>query len=896
MSRARRFLLLGMATCVLIVGAVAATALLIPGERVAAAVAARAEAMLGQRVRIDDVRLHFLPLPGVRLSGLTVGGTEDDDPLATARAVELRARLFPLLRGAVIIRSLTLEAPRVLIAVDTAGRTNLPVLEGGIGARTTTPGDARDIVFAIDRLEVSGGRLLFRDHRDGSELSLDGWEQRLRIAGALRAGELGHVDLTGWIGFADVDAALPRVVIPIRDVAAHITHDATLDRAADRIDLRAIGIRLEEISLTGSGAVGSVSSPLSRSLTLALEATGFDAARLFALAPDPVRERLALPDGRPLEPVGTAALQLDVRGPLTPGALPAFDGTLTLDGFGLATDGESLASQIRGEAVFSADSAVLRAAGVLLGETFNAAVALREPADPSAVVAFRGAADLQRLRPLGLIADTLDLTGSIRADVRALIPLGAPGETRMTGSMDLTAIRVSGAEPALELSTGTVTLDGGRVRLDPLMVRIGESADMQVRADVDGWIPALVDSAARPPAIFAEVTADTLDLDALLGPPEGGEYPPLLFARLRDRPLDDGRTAAAAAEDAGLRLPTVPPVEAEMRFRADRVVRAALAYDDIDATIRIHGGTAELLDATFRLMGGTVRAAGSLTSTEHDSAGAPVRARIAATYALTDVGAAPFFDRLTPFRNHLTGDLGMAGSATMDLDRNALPDRGTVGSDGSMTISSGRLANWRVLQALRQRLGLAAQDTVRFRDWTGTFRITGPLVTLEETTLDGADLSARAAGSFDFGGKLDLGATLYLSRELAARAGTLGEQVVAAAGRDGRVPVGLAIRGTAEQPDISLDLSAARETVVARAREAAEEEARELAADAKDAAFDRLQVPDSLRHLPPDSLRQLIGDSLFDLLPDSLRIPGDSLRARTEDAVKSRLRRLFGGG
>ncbi|NIP81883.1 MAG: hypothetical protein GWM90_22770 [Gemmatimonadetes bacterium] len=167
---------------------------------------------------------------------------------------------------------------------------------------------------------------------------------------------------------------------------------------------------------------------------------------------------------------------------------------------------------------------------------------------------------------------------------------------------------------------------------------------------------------------------------------------------------------------------------------------------------------------------------------------------------------------------------------------------------------------------------------------------------MDQTVLQGDRLEARAAGSFDISGRLDLGATLLLPRDLAERAGSLSRELVAAAGADGRVPVGLRITGNVERPDVALDLSAARTAVVDRAREAAEEQARELAGRATREAVERLELPDSLRGLPADSLRTLLGDSLFTLLPDSVKLPADSLQERAEDALQERLRKLLRGG
>ncbi|HSH45742.1 MAG TPA: hypothetical protein VK966_07795, partial [Longimicrobiales bacterium] len=190
-------------------------------------------------------------------------------------------------------------------------------------------------------------------------------------------------------------------------------------------------------------------------------------------------------------------------------------------------------------------------------------------------------------------------------------------------------------------------------------------------------------------------------------------------------------------------------------------------------------------------------------------------------------------------------------------------------------------------------LGLAALDTVYFKDWIGAFQVTGSRIALQETAMDGQFLSARAAGAFGFAGDLDLGATLYLPRELASQAGAVGERILAAAGSDDRIPVGVTITGTARDPDVGIDLSEARENVVARARDAAEREARDLVERGARSALDRLEIPDSLAGLPADSLRAAAGDSLATLLPDSLAVPADSLRERAEDEIRDRLRRIL---
>ncbi|HKJ91895.1 MAG TPA: hypothetical protein VJ957_01950, partial [Longimicrobiales bacterium] len=189
----------------------------------------------------------------------------------------------------------------------------------------------------------------------------------------------------------------------------------------------------------------------------------------------------------------------------------------------------------------------------------------------------------------------------------------------------------------------------------------------------------------------------------------------------------------------------------------------------------------------------------------------------------------------------------------------------------------------------------------RFNDWAGAYHVVGPLVTLDESALVGDALDVRAAGSFDFGGHLDLGATMMLPVTAAARAGTEVRAVAAAASDTaGRVPVGLTIRGLAEKPDVALDLSEARQNVVARARAAAEEQAKQAAGKAVQEAAKRV-LPDSIRGMPTDSLTNALRDTLQKVvkdsagaqLADSLKARADSAKKALQDSLKKKLRRFI---
>lgn len=893
-----RIALIAVGALVLLLGGLALAVALIPEERVADAAAARAEEVLGQPVAIDRVGLSLFPLPGVRLSRVAIG--PDTARLARVHRAKLRVRLLPLFGGRVVVRTFDLEAPEIAVEIDTAGITNFPVLEPD----TTEP--SGDVTFSLDRVRVTDGRIRYVNRESGTRVLLDGWTQELAVAGAVEEGELRSLTLAGEVEFDHVDASLAGAVLPARDLRLAVRHDATLDLAADVLELRELQVDMDGVAMTGNGRVEGVNSGRP-GVHLELAADGLHAGRLMAWVPDSLQDRLVVGD-RSIGLAGTATLRATVDGIMAPDTLPDVNGLLTLADGAVTLGNDAILEQIDGRVHFSLDSAMARLDGRALGGGFNAGVAVRDPARPLAVVAISGGGQLGRLQELGLLPDTLGLTGDLQIDLRTQVPFDDPAASRARGTVAVSGVVAAGLDPVVRVPTASARFDGGDVAVSPFRVELGpERSEIGLELTATQWIPAMIDSTAPPPDVTVAMEARSLDMDDVFGPSDNG-YPALLFGRLRDRPVD-GRPAAVVAEEMGLGVPTLPRVDARVDARIGELIRNGLRYTDLVGRIRVTPAMVEVQELQFGLMGGTVDLAGTLETLRTDEEGKPLESRVTGRYGLTDVGAGPFFDRLSPFRDHLAGQLAMAGTTGMTLDRYALPRRPTVQAEGSLAISDGRMASWAVLRNVMDRLNVVGFDTLWFRDWAGRYRIDGTRVHLDETALQGDDLGARAAGWFDFGGEMDVTVTALLSPDLAGRAGAIGEQLLAAT--DGGVPVGLRLQGNVGGPDVSLDLSPVRDAVAGRAREAAEGAAGEAEARAREAAEDaaerlgdraareaaeRFELPDSLRDLPADSLRAVLGDSAYRTLPDSVKVRADSLQKSIENAIRERLRRLLPGG
>lgn len=868
--RVALLLLLPLALAAAAAGAI----LMLPAERIAALAADRAEAALEREVRIERVSLDVFPAPAVSLEGVAVGGaTPEAPPLATVRRVLLRPRLLPLLWRRVVVDAVVLEQPRLLVEVDSTGALNLPEL--GEGER----GGGGDIAFGVERFQIEDGRLAYRDRRSGVVVGLDGLSQRLRLAGDVRGGKLSRIELEGELEVAALSAALPgKLAVPVRDVRLRVVHRAVLDRASDSLRLEKLAVELQDLALEGEGTVRRLSAPEAREVAVRLAAGPFDVGELVRSLPRALLER-AGPGGRAELPEvdGRARMRVAAEGRLGAGELPAVQGTVELERFALAYPGLGpLVTDLGGSVAFSLDSVASPGlSGRLLGQPLRLAFAVQEPAAPVGRLSIRTVLDLERARELGVVPDSIEAGGRVGLDLAVRAPLLEPARGVVDGRVGLQGVRLRtpGLELPVVVEAGGLEFAGREIRSRGVRLRAGES-DVALDLAVSEWLPlALGDSAAAPKATF-DVRARRLDLDGIFGVPDSTLYSQLFFARLAGRPVG-GRPVEEVAKEAGLGLPELPPVELQGRLRAAELRRNGLELRDVDVSLSGRGDRLELTDARFQLMGGGVQIAGRIGMAA-GSAGAERRTGYPAalTFQLRDVGAAAFFDRFTPFRGHLSGSLLLAGRTHMVLDEYLLPLRESVTAEGTAAVSAGRLANWPALRALGRQLGIARFDTLAFRDWTGAFQVAGPRVALRESYLEAGEMHVRAAGSFDVSGELDLAATAELAPSLAARVrGALAPRLArAAAGPEGRIPVGVRITGPAREPDLRLDLSAAASNAVAEARKEAEARARELAGKAA---------------------REAAEKAAGQLLPrDSVPLAADSARAKLEGEMKKRLCRF----
>jgi AsmA protein len=136
---------------------------LLPTDSATAALKQRLQESLGVRLESpSEASLSLVPFPMLHIPDVSLTGP-DGNRLVTSRGLTARLRLLPLLRGDIEPRSITLDAPDVIVAIRPDGGMSWPGIAQLAGAVTAK---------ALPTIHLSRGTLAWQDLRDGSRIVL----------------------------------------------------------------------------------------------------------------------------------------------------------------------------------------------------------------------------------------------------------------------------------------------------------------------------------------------------------------------------------------------------------------------------------------------------------------------------------------------------------------------------------------------------------------------------------------------------------------------------------------------------------------------------------------------------------------------------------------------------
>jgi len=845
---------------------------LVPAEKVRRLVIDQIEQATGAEVGFGEASVAFWPRLKVVVAEGDIAGT--GEALAAAPRpphhlvsyrigldrLEIDLALGPLFKKRIETGKLRLIAPRIE-AITLPPEPPVPGEDGG-GQPAAAAGEAVPAIpweLAVAGVEIRDGSLRWQEEDTGRQVAVDGWQQEIQIGeislllarlAAFQAGgdpgdevatssdvnlqtRLARVSLAGFGGSAPV-------VVEDLELAGGLS----VPSGADRLNLtvseaawRHLAVAAD-LELTAPAPAGS---KLRGSWQLVPAALGDLVADLSTLAPpteSPVSDWLAQ------EPFRAGQLQLSGSLQL-PWPLPAETPPEVLTA-GLTVSGEIAGGRValpdgRGEVELAAELEV--AGNRLEVRRFSAA-------EPGGAIALSGVLSA----PLPGAAGRLhgEVTGG--ADLARLmgflpeppaLPGRDPGSTppvQMSGRLSWLANADLADPPSLaDVPAWQALLEDGKLTGIELS---GELADLVLTGVTPGepWrleaagfqsdlrtaifnLDGLSHPAARggatgkalqllpEPELQFDLNVAFLDVDRLVQlftPPEqtawldtGPQWPRHLLDGLV------GLAYAAAPETAPAKPPGESiPADLKVKFtgRAEQVILQKARYDDIKWRGRLVNRRLFFGSVTGNRSGGQIRGQGDINYRSDPYGHLTFSAEATAVPAQALVQ--PYAPGIAPM---LLGDLSATVNGNCSLkDKDAV--LGSLTLDGDAAATDGSIDANSLLAGISSYLG-DRQDLklIRFREFGHHFEVRQGRYFLKNLCVSGLDTDWWGDGWLGFKGGIDLKLAVKLPAGFQPHLGDLSFLADTLRGEDGRIKLDLHLTGRAARPDVSLDLTAAKE-------------------------------------------------------------------------------------
>jgi hypothetical protein len=160
---------------VLLVAAATAIVIYVGSAGFRSEIEKRAGVALGREIKIGELTVHWSWVPTVHLRQVMLGGgAKDAPPLVQAEGIEFQLRLFPLLRGELVLPELHLEQPKLALSRDEKGVPNWSFTKNptvAAAAEVAAP-EERTEAPIIGQLAIKDGHFTYEDK--SKDLRLEG--------------------------------------------------------------------------------------------------------------------------------------------------------------------------------------------------------------------------------------------------------------------------------------------------------------------------------------------------------------------------------------------------------------------------------------------------------------------------------------------------------------------------------------------------------------------------------------------------------------------------------------------------------------------------------------------------------------------------------------------------
>ena len=161
--KARKYLIIAFGLILLATAILLFAPRLVNLERHRALIEHRISALTGYPITIGGLKLTLLPRLGVKITKLRIGSPQHfSDDLFTMRSLEMRIRLWPLLRGEIQVQRFIANAPCITLIRDSRGRGNWqrsPAVSPDDQNKQAPPNSGETAITSPSSVRITGSML-----------------------------------------------------------------------------------------------------------------------------------------------------------------------------------------------------------------------------------------------------------------------------------------------------------------------------------------------------------------------------------------------------------------------------------------------------------------------------------------------------------------------------------------------------------------------------------------------------------------------------------------------------------------------------------------------------------------------------------------------------------------
>lgn len=776
----------------------AGVAIFFPKEKAKEMAIDKISSALERKVTVESVSISFWGGLGIYLEGIRIANPQrfEGPDFLSATALDVKLRLFPLLRKEVQIDRLILVKPQIALHKLKDGRHNYKFGTTQMPGAPAIPPSAKDssqeeisdetkvaaLAISFDNLSIEKGTFRYLDDSAGMQIFARGFTLNSRVN--TPAEMVFHT-----IGTLDIDSlkiTLTKSKIPPLIVSAR--YDATIDLKGNNIVLANSKLKVNELEFDVKAGIPNLTTMAFVNLEMATERVDID--DIISILPDTTKSTIA-----PYSIEGKVGFNVNIKYNKS-SKLP-----LNYSGKASFSDLKLSKKDIIGELIINSANADFKndyfriaiEKGSFDNNPLEGILAVSNFKSPEIDGRFKGKINLASLNPFLPKKGNPKISGLMQFDI------GASGSIKVLSTMQISgslAIK-DGSYSASTLPEPIEKFDFD-MRMTPRSMDINNlnvklpSSDFALSGKMTdplpGLIPGYKGDAPRPNLTF-KMSSHRFDTDKLFPEAVPGS----------------GVNRAGMTQDS-LPLLIIPDINGFGSASLDTLIYAKVEFTQITTNMAIKDRKIFITQANGNVYTGKVKGETEIDLNDFSNP------KYTGKYEATQVQADDFLTRFTDFGGHIFGKLNMNGSFSAS-GWEPEPFVRSLSMDGLAVINEAKLVNFEPLKQLAQNLNFKTFDEETLKDAATAFKVVNGRVAFDGMKFISSIGNWNVTGSIGFDGTLDYLGEVLLSDDVTGQLMSQSGLVSGLAGlfkesSSGRVRVPFRLAGSYASPKISIDMSA----------------------------------------------------------------------------------------